>query len=155
MSNIFEKFNKEFGGKDVAKEVEEIKENGGTGEREEVPYGTYEVALEKMDLVQTKNAPYRPMLSVWFKIVDGKRKGQLIFMNQLVDQAFKIHIANEFMKALDTEVEVTYDGYFNHYHDMILDVFAASKKAKLSYQLNYGENNKGFKEYKIEDVFEN
>lgn len=153
-TNIFEKFNKQYGGDKIAKEVEEINANGGTGEFEKTPFGIYEVAVDKMDLVQTKET-FKPMLAVQFKVVNGSQKGKLIFMNRVVDRAYTIHLANEFMKTLDSGVDVVFDGDYAHYHDTILDVFEAVKKQKLEYQLNYSQNSKGYDTWEIEEVFEN
>jgi hypothetical protein len=150
--NIFDKFNSQFGGEALAKEVQEMASKTTNAPREEVPTGVYEVAIEKLELTTSKSE--KPMLSCWFKIVAGNHKGQYIFMNQLVDAAFKIHIANEFLKSLDTATDVKFDGDFNRYANMIASVFHDSAVNKLEYQLRYSENSKGFKEYKIEQVFE-
>ena len=75
-------------------------------------------------------------------------------MNQLLDAAFKIHIANEFLRSLDTCVEVKFDGDFNHYAATIKNVYSDLTADGLEYQLNYYQNKKGFDEFKIEEVFE-
>lgn len=152
MSNIFDKFNQEFGGDKLAKEVEEINQNGNTGDYEEVPFGTYEVSIEKLELVASKKM--KPMLSCWFNVLAGQQTNRKIFMNQLLDSAFKIHIANNFLKSLDTTVEVSFDGDYNHYADMISEVFNDITVCGLEYQLKYDQDKKGFNVYKIEEVFE-
>lgn len=150
MDNIFDKFNQAYGGEALAKEVDEITKNGGSGEN--VPYGRYEVRIEKLELTSSKSK--KPMLTVWFKVIAGTQKERIIFMNQLLDAAFKIHIANEFLRSLDTTVEVKFDGDFNHYAEMIKNVYSDLTVDGLEYQLNYFENKKGFEQYKIEEVFE-
>ena len=150
MDNIFDKFNQAYGGEALAKEVDEITKNGGSGEN--VPYGRYEVRIEKLELIESKSK--KPMLTVWFKVIAGTQKERIIFMNQLLDAAFKIHIANEFLRSLDTTVEVKFDGDFNHYAEMIKNVYSDLTVDGLEYQLNYFENKKGFEQYKIEEVFE-
>lgn len=150
--NIFDKFNSQFGGEALAKEVQEMASKSTNTPREEVPQGVYEVSVEKLELTTSKSE--KPMLSCWFKIVAGNHKGQFIFMNQLVDAAFKIHIANEFLKSLDTTVDVKFNGNFNDYAKTIESVLADTVASHLEYQLRYSENAKGFKEYKIEQVFE-
>ena len=94
------------------------------------------------------------MLTVWFKVIAGTQKDRIIFMNQLLDAAFKIHIANEFLKSLDTSVEVKFDGDFNHYAATIKNVYSDLTVDGLEYQLNYSQNKKGFDAFKIEEVFE-
>ena len=150
MDNIFDKFNQAYGGEALAKEVDEITKNGGSGEN--VPYGRYEVRIEKLELTSSKSN--KPMLTVWFKVIAGNQKDRIIFMNQLLDAAFKIHIANEFLKSLDTCVEVKFDGDFNHYAATIKNVYSDLTVDGLEYQLNYYQNKKGFDEFKIEEVFE-
>ena len=150
MDNIFDKFNQAYGGQELAKEVDEITKNGGSGEN--VPYGRYEVRIEKLELIESKSK--KPMLTVWFKVIAGTQKERIIFMNQLLDAAFKIHIANEFLKSLDTSVEVKFDGDFNHYAATIKNVYSDLTVDGLEYQLNYSQNKKGFDEFKIEEVFE-
>ena len=150
MDNIFDKFNQAYGGQELAKEVDEITKNGGSGEN--VPYGRYEVRIEKLELIESKSK--KPMLTVWFKVIAGTQKDRIIFMNQLLDAAFKIHIANEFLKSLDTSVEVKFDGDFNHYAATIKNVYSDLTVDGLEYQLNYSQNKKGFDEFKIEEVFE-
>ena len=150
MDNIFDKFNQAYGGQELAKEVDEITKNGGSGEN--VPYGRYEVRIEKLELIESKSK--KPMLTVWFKVIAGTQKDRIIFMNQLLDAAFKIHIANEFLKSLDTSVEVKFDGDFNHYAATIKNVYSDLTVDGLEYQLNYYQNKKGFDEFKIEEVFE-
>ena len=150
MDNIFDKFNQAYGGQELAKEVDEITKNGGSGEN--VPYGRYEVRIEKLELISSKSK--KPMLTVWFKVIAGTQKDRIIFMNQLLDAAFKIHIANEFLKSLDTSVEVKFDGDFNHYAATIKNVYSDLTVDGLEYQLNYYQNKKGFDEFKIEEVFE-
>ena len=150
MDNIFDKFNQAYGGQELAKEVDEITKNGGSGEN--VPYGRYEVRIEKLELIESKSK--KPMLTVWFKVIAGTQKDRIIFMNQLLDAAFKIHIANEFLRSLDTSVEAKFDGDFNHYAATIKNVYSDLTVDGLEYQLNYYQNKKGFDVFKIEEVFE-
>jgi hypothetical protein len=74
-------------------------------------------------------------------------------MNQVITQGFQIHIANEFLRSLDTGVDVDFDGNYEHYNDLILDVMEAIDK-QLEYMLDYGENKKGYNTFKIKEVFE-
>ena len=119
------------------------------GEYEEVPCGTYEVKLEKLELGESKKGS--PMAKVWFKVLEGNYKNQLIFMNQVVTQGFQIHIVNTLMRELGTEKENLIPQSFSAYAKLLEDVFA-ELKGKHEYILEYGENNKGFKTYKILQV---
>lgn len=156
MASIFDKWDKEVNGAALAEEVKEIEQNSSSDERdyEEVPYGQYEVKIEKMELKNAKSGA--KMFSCWFKIVEDKNpfKGQLIFMNQVIEQPFQIHIVDEFLKSLDSGVNIEFDGKYSHYNNLILEVIQAIAKQKLEYLLDYSQNKKGYNQFKIEEVFE-
>ena len=72
-------------------------------------------------------------------------------MNQVIEQGFQIHIMNEFLRSLNTGVDVEFKTY-SQYAGVLADVFEGTKSYE--YGLEYTENNKGFDQYKITDVFE-
>lgn len=127
-----------------------LDENGSNFET--VPHGTYEVEINKMQLKKSKKGD--PMLSIWFKILNGQYKGGLIFYNQVLNTGFGLHNANEMLRSLDSGVEIEFVN-FKQYHNMILDVYEAVK-GNLEFALKYTENskNKDFSNYEITDVFE-
>lgn len=118
------------------------------GEFEEVPEGTYEVKITKLELVQSKKGD--PMCSVWFEIVGENNKGRLIFMNQLLVQGFQIHTMNEFLRSLDTDEIIEFKGYSN-YNILLLNIY--EKIVNNEYALEYGKNKKGYKTFKILEKF--
>ena len=147
--SIFDKWNEQIDGKKMAEEVKEVEKNGG-GDYKEVPVGEYEVKVEKMELKESKSGA--PMVSVMFRILDGEFKNSCLFMNRVVTQPFQISIMNSFLRSLDTEIDVTFDGNYAHYNDMILDVFEAVDKDKLEFLISYTES-KGYPRYKIKEVY--
>lgn len=149
-NNIWDKFDKTVDTEGLAQDVKEAAENG-VGNYKEVPHGTYEVSVEKMELVESKKGD--PMVTIWFKIVsDGEYKGSLIFFNQVVTQGFQIHIVDELLRSMDTDVNVEFVTY-NQYGTMLMDVFEAVN-GNLEFALDYGEGKKGFSTYEITQVFE-
>lgn len=150
MASIFEKWNKNVDAEALVRDVEEAAENGG-GEYKEVPTGDYEVRIDKMELKESKKG--NPMFSCWFKILNGEYENNLIFMNQVITQGFQIHQVNEFLRSLESGVEIKFDGNYEHYNNMILDVAEAIDES-YEYGLEYGENKKGYPTFKIVDVFE-
>ena len=146
--DIFEKFDKAYNNEGLKNDIEEANKNNANFE--EVPVGNYEVKIEKMELKESST--HKPMVSVWFKIVNGDLKDRLIFMNQLVDEGFKLHIMNEFLRSLESDMEIYFDS-FKQYNELILDVHECID-GKLEYLLEYGENKKGFKTYTIKEIFE-
>ena len=149
--SIFDKWNKAIDGEGLAKDVKEVEKNGGTANFEEVPTGEYEVKIDKMELKESSKGD--PMFSCWFKIVEGERKNSLIFMNQVITRDFQIHIVNEFLRSLGTEMAVEFDGNYEHYNNLIMDVMELID-GKNEFLLDYSENKKGFKQYKIKEIFD-
>ena len=153
MANIFDKWDKEIDTEGLAKDTKAAAENG-TGDFKEVPHGDYEVAVNQMELKASKKGD--PMVSIWFKIVsDGEFKGSMIFYNQVITQGFQVHIMNEFLRAMVTEMEdapviefVSYKQYAN----LIMDIFEAVNE-NFEYALAYKKGKKDFSTYEITEVF--
>ena len=148
--NIFEKWNKEIDVKGLAEDVKQASQNTGGGNYVDVPVGIYEVKLAKAEVKATKNGD--PMATLQFKVLDGEYKNQSIWMNQVITQGFQINIMNEFLRSMDTDVEIEFIDYAQ-YNDMLMDVVEACD-GKLEFALDYGVNNKGFNTYKITEIFE-
>lgn len=147
-NNIWDKFDKMADLKSLAEDVKTAAENGGS--YKEVPFGDYEVAIDKLELTASKAGD--PMVSVWFKVVDGEFKGSRIFMNQVVTQGFQIHITNEFLRSLDSGIDIVFDTY-KQYGNLLMDVFEAVN-GNLEFALKYSEGKNGFAKYEITEVFE-
>ena len=145
--SIFDKWDSEIDTKGLAEDVKSASEN--KGDYKEVPHGTYEVKVDKMEIKATQKGD--PMASIWFKIVNGEYKNQRLFMNQVITQGFQIHIVNEFLRSLDSGLEVEFVNY-KQYNDLMLDILEAID-GKLEYALEYGEN-KGYDTFKIKEVFD-
>lgn len=155
--NIFEKFNNLFGAEGLAGLKQDVANAAtNTGDFVEVPKGEYEVKVVKIELGETgeksKN-PGMPMAKVWFDILAGEFKGQKIFMNQMLTSGFGIHKMNEFLISLETGIPVMFEN-FNQYADLFAQIFA-EVDGVAEYQLNYGENNKGYSTYTIVQRFTN
>lgn len=146
----FAKFNKAFDLNALKNDVVEAEKNGG-GNFDEVPAGTYEVKVKKMELTESKKGD--PMVTVWFEILTGENKGRLIFMNQVIKQGFQIHIINTLLKEMDTGLEIKFDD-FEQYSSLLFDVEEKINEDKLEFALEYGKTAKGFSTFKITEVFE-
>lgn len=151
----FSKFDKMVDIDGLKKDIAAAEANGGGADFKDVPHGSYEVAIDKLELTETKKTG-KPMVSCWMKIVsDGEFKGQRIYMNQVITQGFQIHIMNDFLRSLLADgsgIDVEFTGYAE-YNDLLLDI-AEFVSGKFEYGLEYGENNKGFDTFKITDIFE-
>lgn len=145
----YSKFDKQVDIEGLKKDVAEAKENGG-GEFKEVPKGTYEVKVEKMELNESKKGD--PMVTIWFKILSGDFKNSLIFYNQVITQGFQIHIVNELLRSMETEFAIEFESY-SQYAQLLMDIHEAIDGA-VEFALDYGESNKGFPTFKITEIFD-
>ena len=147
--NIFEKWNKSVDMEGLKNDINEADQ--GNRDFDEVPHGTYEVKIQKMELKESSKG--QPMLSIWFKILVGDCKGQMIFMNQVINQGFQISIAKRFLMSLDAvdESEVTFEDY-GQFNQLVLDIFEGA--GELEYLLEYGQNKNGFNTFKIMEVYD-
>ncbi len=120
MAIDFKKWNKEFGGEEAKKELEEAKQKDK--EYSEVPDGTYDCALEKLELGETKDG--RPMVKAQFRIKSGDHAKQCLFYNQVFTRGFPQHKALEFLRSLEVyeESEIDFDGDFEDFNNLLLDM---------------------------------
>ena len=149
--NIWDKFDKELDTTGLAEDVKEAAENGGNFK--DVPHGEYEVEVNKLELVESKKGD--PMVTIWFKVLEGEFKGSNIFMNQVITQGFQIHIANEILRSLVQEIDggmtIEFLNY-KQYGNLLMDVLEAID-GNFEYKLNYSKGKKDFSTYKIEEVY--
>lgn len=151
------KFDKQVDLESLTADVKEVEENGG-GDFEPVPDGQYEVEVEKLEMTESKKGD--PMLTIWFKIVEGDLEGQRIFYNKVMqpqnDRAFglQVHQNNEMLRSLwDCEKdEVEFKG-FKQYADLVLDIHE-DIDGNFEYLLEKGTNKDGYDTFKILEVFE-
>lgn len=144
--NLWDKFDKQI---DV-NGLKEDEQNSSSGSFREVPHGNYEVKIEKLELVESSKGD--PMVSIWFRILSGDFENSMIFYNQVINKGFGLHKANEFLRSLDSGIEVEFKS-FRQYGELLMDIREAID-GKLEYNLAYTEGKKGFSNYEIEEVFE-
>lgn len=132
-----------------AKELEELKKNENR-KYPEIEPGNYFVKVEKMELKASRDGD--PMVSIQFRILEGECKKACIFYNQVVTKPFQIHLANTFLESLKSGIDVNFDGNYENYSNLILDIAEACDK--LEFDLCYGKNAKGYRTFKIVEVYE-
>jgi hypothetical protein len=147
MAIDYSKFDKQVNIEGLQKDIKTASENSGN--YKEVPHGTYEVELNKMELGESKKND--PMVTIWFKILEGEYKGSLLFFNQVITQGFQIHIANELLRSMDSGIDIKFETY-SQYAQLLLDIHE-KVDGNLEFELEYGEN-KGYNTFKINQVFE-
>lgn len=151
MAIDYNKFDKTIDIEGLKDDLQEVEKNGGnTGDYPDIPDGSYEVKITKLELVASKKGD--PMVSCWFEILTGDYKGRLLFMNQVVTQGFQIHKVNTFLKSLDSGVEIKFDTY-SQYGQMLLDIHEEID-GKLEYLIKLSTDKKGFNNYTVEEVYD-
>jgi hypothetical protein len=149
-NNLWDKFDKAIDTAGLADDVKEAAKNGAN--YREVPHGTYEVEVNKLELIESKKGD--SMVTAWFKVLTGDFKGCLIFMNQVVTQGFQIHIANELLRQLTAnapDINVEFKNY-RQYGELIMDIHEAVD-GNFEFALDYSEGKKGFSKYEITEVY--
>jgi len=154
MSNnaLWEKFNNSIDTKTFAADVEKAAAEGDNRTFEEVPHGSYEVAVTKLELTASKKGD--PMVKAWFQIVAGNYEKQYIFMNQPVTLPFQIHKVNIILRSLIAEVpdiDVVFES-FSQFGGLLMDILEAID-GKFEYELAYTAAKNGFSNYEIKKVF--
>ncbi len=153
MSNVFDKFDAQFDIEALKEDEKKAAENGG-GDYPDVPWGEYMVKVEQAELKEAKTSG-KPMVSIWFRIIEGDFKNSIIFYNQVIASGFGLHMANEFLRSLETSIDVDFVS-FGQYADMVLDIAEAAQE--FEYHVKYSErkakNGNSYNDYKIMEVFE-
>ena len=154
--SIFDKYTERVSAEELAKAQQELEQNGNT-EYDEVPVGRYEVKVKKMEAKLSKSG--NPMVSIWFEIVKGNYKGQLIFYNGTYHEDWMRHRVVDFLSNLlddgthKAEINLILKDYDVHeVNEFIMDVHEQIE-SKFEYLLDYGMK-KGYNTYTIEEWYE-
>ena len=147
-NNIFDKWNSNVDLKGLQEDVKKAQEDNR--EYETVPHGEYEVKVDKMELKSSKKGD--PMVSIWFTILEGKYKNSKLFLNQVITKGFQIHLVNELLKSMKTELAIEFVDY-KQYAELLLDVAEECDTNNLEFAIKY-EDNKGYDKFTITEVFE-
>ena len=158
MSNIFEKYASKINAEELAASQQEINANAkGGGNYKEVPLGKYEVKVEKLECKMSKSN--NPMVSVWFKILEGDYKDSMIFYNGVFYEDWMRHRVVKFLSALlddsDHEGEINLilkSNDVDTINNFCMDIHEAID-GTFEYLLDYGTQ-KGYNTYIIEEVYE-
>lgn len=144
---------------DTEENLKQIREDANKvvdREFEEVPLGTYEVALSKLEL--TKSQRGNLMVVVWYTILSGDYENQKIFQYQVVSDGDKVNMLKPLLRKLsDNEIDLTFTSYAK-YAELLDEIMEFSEDNNLEYSLKYDEkvskDGKVYKTYKILEVFE-
>jgi hypothetical protein len=154
--SIFDKYANTIDAKALEASQKEINENN-SGDYPEIPLGKYEVKIEKMEakLSSSKN----PMISIWFKILEGDFKDSFIFYNGVFYEDWMRHrvvkMLSDILADSSHEAEINLilkDSKLDEINNFVMDIHE-EVDGKFEYLLDYGER-KGFNTYKIVEVYE-
>lgn len=147
----FQRFNEEFGGQKALDALKEAQQN----EYKEVPDGEYVCKLEKLELGETKKDG-KPMIKGTFRILQGEFKKSCLFVNQVFTTGFPQHKGLQFLRSLQVfdESEIDFDGNFETFNDLLLDIAEEVEAAKLTHlvaKIKDGD----YARYSVLEVYEN
>ena len=150
----FSKFDKQIDLKQIRKDAEEIKKNGGTGDFPEVPEGEYRVKCESLEVGTTRDG--RPMLRAMFRILEGEHKKQCMFFNRVLfgtkNDANMIATAEGWLETLEPSEDVgdvIFRGY-DKFAALVMNI--AEDISELEYDVEYDPDS--FNPVKILEVYE-
>lgn len=147
MANIWDKYDAKVDLAGFEEDVKAADENGG--EFEDLPLGKYEVALESIELKETKSSS-KPMIVSTFKVVEGKHENRLVWVNQVVEKPQGMAMGLRFINAMKPETEIK----FKSYAQLAEDLDEAGKYIPDNYEFVLDiSKNKEFTNYKIAEVF--
>lgn len=157
MAIDFNKWNEDFGGEQAVAELKKAEEQAG--EYAELPEGNYVCKLEKLELGESKTG--KPMVKAMFRIAEGSHKKQCIFYNGVMvandrsKNGFMQHKVLEFLKSLQVleDVDVTFDGNFAHFNDLLLDIVESAEADGLMFEVNTSKDGE-YNRITVTDVFE-
>lgn len=155
--SIFDKYASKINAAELAESQKEIQENAEGGNYEEVPVGKYEVKVDKLECKKSKAGNL--MVSIWFRILNGKFEKSVIFYNGVFHEDWMRHRVVKLISALldddSHEAEINLilkSGDMDYINNFLMDVHE-SVDGSLEYLLDYGKNSKGYQTYTIEEVY--
>jgi hypothetical protein len=147
----FSKFDSAINEAELAKQLEEAKNNPQQTDRE-VPKGSYTVKIEKMELGATKDG--RPMFKVQCRILDGEFKKWCLFMNRVLygtkNDANMISSVIGWLEKLEAGIDLEFKNY-SQFADLVLDIFEEVADAV---ELDVEYDPDAFNSISIKEVFD-
>lgn len=163
----FSKFDNAINEAELAKQLEEAKNNAPQGESLETPAGNYVAKIEKMEVGATKDG--RPMFKVMLRVIEAgenasdevkaylshfKNKKPCLFMNRVIygtkNDANMIQSVIGWLQKLEASMTVEFKTY-SQFADLVLDIFEEVADAV---ELDVAYDPDAFNSISIEEVFD-
>ena len=155
--SIFEKYSKKINAEELAASQKEITENASGGDYKEVPFGTYEVEVNKLECKLSKSN--NPMVSIWFKILNGDYENSMIFYNGVFTEDWMRHRVVRMLSSLlddnthEAEINlILKSGDVDEINNFCMDIHEEID-GQFEYLLEYGQK-KNYNTYTIKEVYE-
>ena len=141
MSNVWSAFENSMDTDQLQKDIAEARKNGNFSE---LPADTYNVEFTTIEAGLTKDK--RPMLKIAARVLDGKYKKRLMFMNRVLkgtkNDANMIASAEGWLANLEAEDEtgeliVPLFKNYSQFADLIMDIAEAVEDMGLNYEVKY------------------
>lgn len=154
----FEEFDKKLNMAQFAKDLEEAK-NNASADYPEIPKGTYDVKIERMEIKPTKTTN-EPMFSVMLRIVEGEFKNGCLFFNRKIygnketdkwNDAKAVQSVISWLDKLETETIPEFKSY-TQFNECILDIFEECEEYGVTLSVEYDPDK--FNPVSIKEVFE-
>ena len=158
MANIWDEFDKAYDAESLAIDIAEGVENNSNS-YDEVPDGTYEVAITNMEQVVSKSG--KPMVNVTMKIIEGDYKGRLIFWHKVITQKFMFRNKykngfDDFLESLVSEmenpIEVVFKTYDQH-AELVMEIMEAIENNFEYFIKKSHRNNSDYPDFYVEEVY--
>lgn len=163
----FSRFDSAINEAELAKQLEDAKNNAPQGDSLETPAGSYVTKIEKMELGATKDG--RPMFKVQLRVVEAgdnasdevveylshfKNKKPCLFMNRVLygtkNDANMIQSVIGWLEKLEAGIELEFKNY-SQFSELVLDVYEEVADA-VELAVNYDPES--FNSISITEVFD-
>lgn len=142
MGNVWKDYENSMDEAQLQKDIAEARKGGNF---EDLPAGRYEVKFTTIEAGLTKTDK-RPMLKIAAKVLSGKYKNRLMFMNRVLkgtkNDGNMIASAEGWLAKLEAEDEdgeliVPYFKSYGQFADQILDIAEAVEEMEMEYEVDY------------------
>jgi hypothetical protein len=155
---IFDKFNKNIDVEEIKKQKEEARNGNKSGDFPDLPEGTYEGKLERMEIKATKTG--EPQFSAMLRITSGKYKKFCVFYNKKIAgtkaDMWMISQVEDFVNKFEPENEIDFNGDYDNFNEQIMDAAEEICGMGVEFVLEYtdGKNGKKFSNVSINDTWD-
>ena len=155
MSSVWAEYEKTVNEDELNRQIKDARANTF----EDLPAGEYNVELSRLEPKMSKNG--KPMVSVSMKVIEGKYRGRLMFMNRVIggtkNDGRMIAGLETWLEHLEAEDEngdlITVRFHdLDQFSDLVLDIAESVKDMGLQYQLTY--DSKAFNTIEIDRVLD-